>query len=342
MTATPTPTATSTLTTTPTLATLVLHITAINPGVIIEQPPTATVHVSPTPLPTVAVPLPQLQIPLPAADAPLPGWVRYETADSAFHYVAGRWLPFQTIWASQGGYSYSADPEARVTLTFTGAGVRVRYVAYTLYGIFQIRIDGQVVAEIDSYSPRAAFLVTDIFGLAQGQHTVEIANTGRKNPASASYMLALDNIEVYRGLPSTITPTNTPSQTIRPTLTPARAQVQLVAVPPSIQPTPTDVPPGLVAASLVIAYDENGNSSIDPAEGVQGISARLVTIGTNEVIASGYTNGEGFVHLEALTDAQVRLVVPYFGKFWNLSGGHATEQRFSLLIPPANQPGLIP
>jgi hypothetical protein len=268
--------------------------------------------------------------------------VRYETADPAFHYVVGRWLPFQTAWASQGGYSYSADPKAQAILTFTGAGLRVRYVAYTLYGIFQIRIDGHVVAEIDSYSPRAAFLVTDIFGLAQGQHAVEIANTGRKNPASAGYMLALDNVEIYRGLPSTLSPTGTPTQMATPTLTPARAQVQFVAGPPSIQPTPTDVPPGLVAASLVIAYDENGNSSIDPAEGVQGISVRLVAVGTNEVIASGYTNSEGFVRLEALTDAQVRLVVPYFGKFWNLSGGHTAEQRFSLLIPPANQPGLIP
>jgi hypothetical protein len=281
-------------------------------------------------------------MPLAATDVPLPGWVRYETADPAFHYVGGRWFPFQAALSSQGGYSYSADPEAQVKLTFTGAGLRVRYVAYRLYGIFQVRIDGQVVAEIDAYSPRAAFLVTGIFGLTQGQHEVEIANTGRKNPASGGYMLALDNVEVYRGLPSTATPTNTPSRTTRPSLTPARAQVKLIAGPPTFRPTSTDTPPGPVAASLVIAYDENGNGSIDPAEGVQGISVRLVAVGTNEVIASGYTNSEGFVSLETLTDTQVRLVVPYFGKFWNLNSGQTAEQRFSLLIPPANQPGLIP
>jgi len=65
-------------------------------------------------------------------------------------------------------------------------------------------------------------------------------------------------------------------------------------------------------------------------------------VGSNQVVASGFTNTDGFVRLEALSDTPLRLVVPYFGKFWNLSGGRGGEQRFSLLLPPGNQPGLIP
>ena len=118
--------------------------------------------------------------------------------------------------------------------------------------------------------------------------------------------------------------------------------MRLIAGPPTIPPTATPAPPRLVAASLVIAYDENGNRSVDPAEGVQGISARLVTIGTNQVVASGFTNEEGFVRLEALADEPLRLVVPYFGKFWNVSVGRGGEASFSLLLAPGNQPGLIP
>ncbi len=98
----------------------------------------------------------------------------------------------------------------------------------------------------------------------------------------------------------------------------------------------------MVAASLVIAYDENGNNAVDPAEGVRGISVRLVKTGTNEVVASGFTNDEGFIRLETLSDAPVRLVVPYFGKFWDISSGGGAEPRFTLILPPGNQPGLIP
>ncbi len=229
-----------------------------------------------------------------------------------------------------------------MVLNFVGAGVRVRYVTYALYGIFEVRIDGRIAATLDGYSPRAAFLSTDIFGLTQGQHTVEIVNTGRKNPSSTGYLLALDSIEVYRGLPPTFLPTPTPGPTLTFTPSPAPAEVRLVAGPPTLRPTSTPIAPSLVAASLVIAYDENGNRAADPAEGVRGISVRLVRIGTNEVIASGYTNAEGFVRLEAMTDAPVRLVVPYFGKFWDIPAGRGAEPRLTLILAPGNQPGLIP
>jgi hypothetical protein len=268
--------------------------------------------------------------------------VRYETADPAYHYLTGHWFPFQAAQASQGGFSYATDLDARVALPFTGAGLRIRYVAYSLYGIFEIRIDGQFAAEIDSYSSHPSFLVSPIFRLTQGQHLVEIVNTGRKNPASTGYLVGLDSIEVYRSLPPTPTPSATPSAIPSYTPTPAPAQVQLVAGPPTLQPTATDVPPSLVTASLVIAYDENGNHAVDPAEGVQGISARFVTVGTNQVVASGFTNAEGFVHLEALSTVSLRLVVPYFGKVWDVSAGRGAEARFTLILPPGNQPGLIP
>lgn len=257
--------------------------------------------------------------------------------------MAGRWFPYRANRASERSYSYSADPEAWVRIPFVGAGVRVRYVAYSLYGIFEIHIDGRIAATIDSYNPRAAFLSTEIYGLTEGDHTLEIVNTGRKNPNSTGNMIALDSVEVYRGLPSSATPLQTapPSPTFTPSPAPAQS-IKLVAAPPTIKPTNTPVAPGLVAVSLIIAYDENGNKAADPAEGVRRIWVRLVRVGTNEVVASGYTNSEGFIRLETLTDAQVRLVVPYFSKFWDIPTGRGAEPRFTLVIPPGNQPGLIP
>jgi hypothetical protein len=103
----------------------------------------------------------------------------------------------------------------------------------------------------------------------------------------------------------------------------------------------TVAPPSIVAVNFSLAYDLNGNKAIDPAEGVQGISVRLVTADTNKVITSGYTNGEGFIRLEATTNSPLRLVVPYFNRFWDIPFG-SSNMRITMLIPPANQPGIIP
>src|SRR5258708_10013973 len=94
---------------------------------------------------------------------------------------------------------YSADLNAVAVLPFEGAGLRVRYVAYTLYGIFEIRLDGQVVAVVDSYRPRAEMLTTDIFGLVQGKHTLEIINTRRHKSSSRSDTIALHDLCVIQG-----------------------------------------------------------------------------------------------------------------------------------------------
>ena len=100
--------------------------------------------------------------------------------------------------------------------------------------------------------------------------------------------------------------------------------------------------PQIVSVSLLVAYDENNNKVADPAEGVAGISARLVTVGDNQVIASGFTNAKGYIHLDATTSAPIRLVVPYFSKYWEVPTGRSGDNRFTLILPPGNLPGLIP
>jgi hypothetical protein len=239
---------------------------------------------------------------------------------------------------------YTADQTAMAVLPFDGAGIRIRYVAFPLFGVFEVHVDSQIIAVVDSYRARTAFMTTDVFGLTPGKHTLEIVNTGRKNATSGGYIIALDAVEVYQG--PTSTPTASPSSTPTAIFTPSPVMVQnikLVSGPPTIKPTNTPIPPAQVAASLVIAYDENGNNAIDPAEGVNGISVRLVKITTNEILASGFTNSDGYIRLQTMSDAPVRLVVPYFGKFWDLSSsGGGTEPRFTLILPPGNQPGLIP
>jgi len=341
-TATSTPTETPTPSDTPTLATLILQIMANDARSTAAPPSVPSATVTPTALPTYNLPSPPPQIPDALTSAATPGWIRYGANDPAFEYTIGRWFLFKSARASGGSYMYSADPTAVAVLPFDGAGIRVRYVTYALFGIFEVQIDGQVVAVMDSYQPRAEFMTTNVFGLVQGKHTLEIINTARKNVASGGNIIALDAVEVYQG--PTPTATRSPSPSATATFTPSPVVVQnikLISGPPVVKPTNTPIPPSPVIASLVIAYDENGNNAVDPGEGVQGISVRLVKSSTNEVLESGFTNTDGFVQLEALSDGPVRLIVPYFGKFWDVSSGGA-EPHFTLILPPGNQPGLIP
>ncbi|MBZ0297727.1 MAG: hypothetical protein K8L99_34545 [Anaerolineae bacterium] len=68
-----------------------------------------------------------------------------------------------------------------------------------------------------------------------------------------------------------------------------------------MQPTTTPIAPGLLTISVVIAYDENGNHDVDPAEGVSGISVRAVEVGTNRVIAQAFTDSQGYAQLQVVT-----------------------------------------
>ncbi len=342
------PTPTLTLTPTNTLSTLVLHVTVINPDVTLEPMVVVQETATHTPLPTLDVPTPSSRVEqMPPGDVPLVGWFEQDVTSPAI-VRQGKWESFTATYRSANKhYLYSDDDNARLSLRFLGAAVRVKYVAYFSYGVFQVQIDGQVRATIDSYYPRQAdgrgnFLSTAVFGLAHGWHMLEIIHMGRKAPESTGIIVAIDAIDVYMNGPEpTAQPTALPmTQTLTPSPAPAQ-KVLLIAAPPTIQPTATIASPSVVAVNFSLAYDLNGNKAIDPAEGVQGISVRLVTADTNKVIASGYTNGEGFIRLESTTNSPLRLVVPYFNRFWDIPPGSST-MRITMLIPPANQPGIIP
>src|SRR5258708_3585974 len=174
---TPTPTATPTLT--PTLATRVLVMTAVSPHVTLNPVITALPSNTPEALPTQSVPTPPAQMsPVPTGDAPQVGWFHYDVGNPAIQW-AGQWKLFTSSWHSVNRhYYYSTDEKAGLSLHFLGAGVRLRYVMYYTYGVFQVRLDDRVVATIDTYLPKLPqgggnFVTTDVFGLANGWHTLE-------------------------------------------------------------------------------------------------------------------------------------------------------------------------
>ena len=337
---TPTPTATQTPSATPTLSTRVLEIRAIMPGVHI--PPTATAF----PFGTILLPAPPQPLePLPDAThepPPYMGWTSFESDHPLVRY-SGTWTARLHHEASRGQFHRTASQTASVSFPFEGEGLRIRYVAARNMGLFDVIVNGAVIDTVDAYAPLLGFPGTRVYTVGPGPHTLTIRSAGRKNPASSDYVVGLDAVQVYRSPPDTlIIPPPAQTATFTPAPQPA-ANVRLVSAPATVQPTPTPAAPGQVTVSVVVAYDENGNRAVDPAEGVAGVPVRVVEVGTNRVMAQAVTDAQGFAQLQLVTAEQARVVVPYFGQVWDLprsrSGG---DVRFTLLLPPGNQPGLIP
>ena len=339
LTPTSTVTVTSSLTTTltpsptltPTLSVRVIELHAVMPGV--DIPPTPTDF----PFGTILLPAPPQPIePLPDATYQPPPYIHWYSFESDHPLVQyfGTWTPQLNRDASRGQYHHTEHLGDSLRFVFEGEAFRLRYVAATNMGQFEIRIDGVRLDVIHAESSERHFPGTQVYFVGSGLHVLEIYNIG-------NHTVGIDAIQVFRGTENTlIIPPSSHSPTPQPR--PA-VDVELVSAPPTIQPTSTPVSPGLLTVSVVIAYDENGNRAVDPAEGVAGISVRMVEVGTNQVISQAFTDVQGFAQLQVVTSVQARVVVPYFSKVWEMPRNrHGGEAAFTLLLQPGNQPGLIP
>lgn len=335
-TASSTPTETPTPAPTRTLAVRVLTIQWVMPGVPVA--PTAT----PFPPGTVLLPAPPLPLePLPDATLQAPpytGWISFESDHPAVIY-ATRWERRQVREASRGQYHRTDEISTSVSFSFEGEGLRLRYVAARNMGLFEILVDGQVIDTVDAYASELGFTGTAVYTLGSGPHQLVIRPTGRQHPSSEGTAVGLDAIQVFQTDAHTlILPPQTPTHT--PEVLPV--EVELVSAPATQVPLATALPPRPLLVRLVIAWDENNNRAVDPAEGVAGLPVRLVLVGSNQVIATTFTDDRGFAQIEAVPEGDVRLVVPYLGKVWEVRRGGNSPVSFSLLLPPVNQPGLIP
>lgn len=276
------------------------------------------------------------------AAPPYQGWFSFESDNPQVLY-ATQWEPRQVPEASRGQYHRTEDVTSAAYFTFEGEGLRIRYVAARNMGMFQVLVDGEVLDTIDAYAPELRYPATQVYTLSRGTHRLELRPTGEKNAQSEGFVTALDAVHVYRGSPYTVIVTPM-LETLTPTATPRQAaRIELVAAPPTPQATATPAAPSEVIVSVLIAYDENGNGAVDPAEGVRGMSVRLVEAGTNRVVGHALTDAGGYADMRVVLTDAVRVVVPYLAQVWEVNSTRSgSAQQFTLLIDPANQPGLIP
>ena len=87
---------------------------------------------------------------------------------------------------------------AHATFTFTGTSVR--WISYrgSLGGIARVFLDGNLVAEVDTYSGEdiGQNILYEARGLAAGSHVLLIETTGEKNPLSQQSYIAIDAFDI--------------------------------------------------------------------------------------------------------------------------------------------------
>lgn len=102
---------------------------------------------------------------------------------------------------------------------------------------------------------------------------------------------------------------------------------------------PTSTPPAPSVLSVLVGYDRNANRSLDPDEGVLGLSVRVMDPLSNRELAHGFTDEGGLARFTLLHTGPLRAAIPYLGAAEDFRSGGG---QWHLLIPPASVPGLIP
>ena len=320
---------TPTATTTPTLA------------------PTATLKPTNTPTPTAT----PVDTPTPTAtpDVGGPPDIAEPNYDFAHAYRIAAGDVLTGLNFNPGGWSGGADNDffvmpVRAGITYTcetrdlGPGVDTNLIVYASAS-FEDMLGGN--DDIDTQSGQINSRLTFVSPL-EGDLYILIGykypeTAGLAYPGGATYTLTC-----FAAQP---TPTNAPINPSggMPSATDDAAATSVffteISRPDSI-PTPTPMAVETVNVTVIVGYDENANHTIDLAEGVAGLSVRLLDPATNRELAHGVTNVSGVARLAAPTNRMARVAIPFLSDARDFRPGPA--QIWEIVLPAGTQPGLIP
>lgn len=262
------------------------------------------------------------------------GWTRFESI--ALVQVRGRWNLRQNQKASAGAYHKSVDSGATLRLPFEGEGIRLGFLSAEQGGSFQIKLDNELLGVFNTHSNEDPNPYrTQEYFFTPGYHVLDVVAT---IASDSSQSLSIDYVDVFKGPP--MPPTATPS--IESTQQEAvLLEYQLVSAPATALPSTTPLPDTKILLEVIIGYDLNTNGQIEPAEGVRGLSIRVVDAQDNRLLASGFTDSSGFARIQTMTSADVVALVPLLGESMQIRRNTA-QSTWTIRLNPANVPGLIP
>ncbi|NJL92685.1 MAG: hypothetical protein HC915_02610, partial [Anaerolineae bacterium] len=163
------------------------------------------------------------------AAQPQQGATRLEMSDEAFVYSdAGAWEGLGSDLASGGGYSYTAEAGASVSLNFRGDAFQLQLVQFRNFGLLEVYVDGALLDTLDLYSPARRFISSPVYPLVPGDHLLTLVSSGQANPASEGTVIAVDAVDVWQV-------SMVDSATAEPT--------EATPEPPAGSPAPTEATP---------------------------------------------------------------------------------------------------
>lgn len=122
---------------------------------------------------------------------------RFEESHSSIAYTETWEVTVSRAWSDKTAV-FTWVTNAHATFTFNGASVR--WISYRgpLGGIARVLLDGNVVAEIDTYSANdeAQAILYQATGLAAGSHVLTIVATGQMNLQSRDPYIAIDAFDI--------------------------------------------------------------------------------------------------------------------------------------------------
>jgi len=342
MTWTPTATWTPTPTWTATWTPVVQTVIVTQPPQIIEVPRMVTVPpqvIAPAirPLPQVERPRSSPQ-PLPTQLTPFYGWRRYQS----IHLIAvvGQWGIQSDARASARQYRQSTNAFAIARYPFEGEGLRLAYKLQEQGCTFDLYLDDTWLITISTQG-EDEWRMTPPFFFEGGYHVLDVRSQAQ---TSGDCAVAVDFLEVFNGPPIPRVQATSAPVLPSPQVAQDVARIVLVSAPPTLAPTATPLPPSVISLRVQVAYDANANDTPDLTEGVQGVSVRVVNARTGNVLQSGITDERGQLRLQLLTEDEIIAHMPFLDQQLTLrpTRGQVLQHDWRVLIPPANQPAVVP
>jgi hypothetical protein len=340
------PTATFSPTPSPTITPTWTSVVITQPPIVITQPPIvitiAPVVVTIPPVVItrqVIVPVMSTAVPLATTNNNSPsnefGWQRYESIE--FIPVVGVWQLRTAQNASDGAYHETDRQEALFRFPLEGDGIRLGFRLQRNGGSFHLRVDNRTLDIFDTQFPDGdtteRSVISREYFFDSDYHVMDIFVSTLPEYGQ----VAVDFVEIFNGPPVPHATIDSPAG-MRDAI-----DIQLVAAPPTATPTPAPLTASIITVDVIVAYDLNANGEIDPNEGAQDVSIRSVDTLTNALLASNMTDASGFARVQVTTTHDLLLVIPLLGETFGVRNrGREIVTSWTLLISPANVPGLIP
>jgi len=80
---------------------------------------------------------------------------------------------------------------------------------------------------------------------------------------------------------------------------------------PQRESTPTSLPIVPQTIDILVGYDRNDNGEVDPNEGVEGLSVRVVDVTSNRELSHGFTDSSGTLRFTLAAGSSFRVVIPF-------------------------------